>query len=357
MVQINSINITPPLLNSSCAWSSDLAQLKALYESPFTGAITTRTATLKGYKENESNTFAFTNDTVSSINSYGYSPHPFAKYLLWIEEILTSTSNRKPIIVSLTSDVDDPESLAAMISQLQDLREKTGDQANDGNALIAIELNTSCPNIKNAPPPGYNFGSLRPLLQVLSEAYAEDPTLTIGLKLPPFVHEQQFLSVLDEITSLNSDAAKLHTRNRAASKMNSADPAGGTGCFISFFTCTNTLGNSLLFADQSLSLTSPSSSSTSIKQSNISTNSALPTVLGGLAGEALHPLALGNVYRFSQSLKGLENSASRIKVIGVGGVTSVRARERMITAGADAVACATLLGREGVKAFEILSQT
>lgn len=56
MVQINSIHITPPLLNSSCAWSSDLAQLKALYDCPYTGAITTRTATLNGYKETDSHT-------------------------------------------------------------------------------------------------------------------------------------------------------------------------------------------------------------------------------------------------------------------------------------------------------------
>lgn len=59
MVHINSIDITPPLLNASCAWSSDLAQLKALYDSPYTGAITTRTATLNGYKENESHTVGY----------------------------------------------------------------------------------------------------------------------------------------------------------------------------------------------------------------------------------------------------------------------------------------------------------
>ncbi len=60
MVHINSIDITPPLLNASCAWSSDLAQLKALYDSSYTGAITTRTATLNGYKENESHTVGYT---------------------------------------------------------------------------------------------------------------------------------------------------------------------------------------------------------------------------------------------------------------------------------------------------------
>lgn len=56
MVKINSIDISPPLINSSCAWSSDLKQLQELYDSPYTGAVTTRTATNDGFKEDESHT-------------------------------------------------------------------------------------------------------------------------------------------------------------------------------------------------------------------------------------------------------------------------------------------------------------
>ncbi|KAF9454946.1 FMN-linked oxidoreductase [Macrolepiota fuliginosa MF-IS2] len=353
MVHVNSIDITPPLLNSSCAWSSDLAQLKGLYDSPHTGAITTRTATLNGYRENDSHTFAFAKATTSSINSYGYSPFPFTQYLTWIEELLTTATHYKPIIVSVTSDADDPTSLALMVAQLQALRKRLGDQKHDDLARIAIELNTSCPNIKNSPPPGYDFESLSPLLEVLSEAYAQDSTLTIGLKLPPFVHEQQFHSVLNRITSLNADSPHHGVTATAAAKY--AIPTRATNTVISFLTCTNTLGNSLLFADQSISITpSPPPN----KDSSSLATFALPTALGGLAGDALHPLALGNVYRFSHMLKGLEKEwppASRIKIIGVGGVTSREARERMTKAGADAVACATLFGKEGVKAFEILS--
>lgn len=235
-----------------------------------------------------------------------------------------------------------------MINQLQDLRKKLGDREGSGNARVAIELNTSCPNIKNSSPPGYDIESLSPLLQVLREAYAEDPTLTIGLKLPPFVHEQQFHSVLNRIKSLNPEG-RYH--NVAAT---TSDPSA-TGPVISFLTCTNTLGNTLLFSDQSISITSPSPSN---DDSTSLANFALPTVLGGLAGEALHPLALGNVYRFSQMLRSSRTwpPVSKIKIIGVGGVTSKEARERMMMAGADAVACATLFGKEGVMAFKILSQ-
>ena len=56
MVAINSIDISPPLLNSSCAWSSDLHQLRELYTSTYTGAITTRTATVDGFQENDNHT-------------------------------------------------------------------------------------------------------------------------------------------------------------------------------------------------------------------------------------------------------------------------------------------------------------
>ncbi len=242
-----------------------------------------------------------------------------------------------------------------MISQLQELRERLSDQRENGKARIAIELNTSCPNIKNSPPAGYDFESLRPLLQVLSEAYTRDSTLTIGLKLPPFVHERQFDSVINQIISLSVD--KSHQNAAEIEVASHTSPASATGSFISFLTCTNTLGNSLFFADQCAPIRSPPSPSNG--DSSSLGRFALPTGLGGLAGEALHPLALGNVYRFSQILQGLEKErsfASRIKVVGVGGVTSKEARDRMTRAGADAVACATLFGKEGVKAFEILGR-
>lgn len=51
MVRVHTIDITPPLINSSCAWASDFSQLRELYDCPHTGAVTTRTATLKGFSE------------------------------------------------------------------------------------------------------------------------------------------------------------------------------------------------------------------------------------------------------------------------------------------------------------------
>lgn len=59
MVKINSIDITPPLINSSCAWSSTLEQLQELYKCPYTGGVVTRTATTEGFKEDDTHTVGF----------------------------------------------------------------------------------------------------------------------------------------------------------------------------------------------------------------------------------------------------------------------------------------------------------
>lgn len=51
MSKIGRIIIDPPLLNSASPWASDLDDLQALYDTPYTGAVTTRTSTLKGFAD------------------------------------------------------------------------------------------------------------------------------------------------------------------------------------------------------------------------------------------------------------------------------------------------------------------
>lgn len=273
---------------------------------------------------------AFSNTTLTTLNSYGYSPHPLAKYLSWVEAILTSPTRShsiKPFIISITAS--DPFTLRSMVEAIQTLRSNISDVQTPGSgksSRIAIELNTSCPNIPNAIPSGYSIASLKPLLQVLMDARSNDSTLTIGLKLPPFVYKAQFVDVLDTLKSLILEGG----------------PSTGLTP-VSFFTCTNTLGNSLLFPDQVIE--------------HGKADFAVPTALGGLAGESLHALALGNVFSFSQLLsveKCHGSCLGGISIIGVGGVTSKEAVARMMKAGAAAVGCASLFGKEGVRAFEKL---
>lgn len=58
-VILNTLVLLRPVLNSSCLWASNIEQLRLLYASPHTGAVTTRTATLHGFRENETNVVSF----------------------------------------------------------------------------------------------------------------------------------------------------------------------------------------------------------------------------------------------------------------------------------------------------------
>jgi len=72
--------------------------------------------------------------------------------------------------------------------------------------------------------------------------------------------------------------------------------------------------------------------------------------IGGLAGAALHPLALGNV-RIVRSMLDEYEQLKPISVIGVGGVFDRGGYRRMLAVGADAVAVGTGLGNEGIGVF------
>jgi len=227
-----------------------------------------------------------------------------------------------------------------MLDSIQRLRTKLRD--GEGTlSRVAIELNTSCPNIKGSPPPAYHMASLTPILDVLARHFWEDPTLVIGLKLPPYVYSTQFDDLLRGITT--------YSRSDPSDESRRISP-------FAFLTSTNTLGQTLFFAEQAE--TPPMAVSEEV---STPTEFALPTVLGGMAGEALHPLALGNVYTLRRLLdKHEEISLRKISIIGVGGVTTREAHVRMRKVGASVVACATILVRNspnGVRVFEKLSIT
>lgn len=368
--------------------------------------------------------------------------------------MLDGSPPTKPVIISITAST--PTVLAEMVENIQGLRKKLrasysasalGDFAPsspgrtkrnsssgasssapathmpiafvpsiDPATLVGIELNTSCPNIKDAPPPSYTFGFLLPYLDVLSSAFYADPSLTVGLKLPPYLYSTRFAEVVRFVHTYTRDVRPAAFVN--GTTLEPAEPARSLNPFA-YFACTNTLGNCLLFSDEAFpapfptadladaqaerdaemgmdtdeplprpishpflsppsppsSISGPPSPSSShgtpppvppspaafSNTSHASTYQipspfALPPALGGLGGEALHPLALGNVYAFARLLAAHPDAAiRRIRVIGIGGVTSAAAAARMRAAGASVVGCATLLGREGVRAFEIIA--
>lgn len=304
-VQINSITIDPPLINSSCAWASSVEQLRALHQSKYTGAVTIRTSTIEGFAEDSSHKVAFSKDGQYSINSYGYSPHPLSQYLEWIKVLYSENRNTKPFIISIPTC--DTGAYKQLISTIQDFRISHQD------IHIAIEINASCPNIPGHPPPAYNFVEMAPLLAVAHEFRQKDPSLTVGLKLPPYVYRAQFEAAVLGITE-----------------------------DVHFITCSNTLGNGLLFADQT--------ADGMVEASEYALGPSGAT--GGLAGPAVHALALGNVYTFATVLR--EYNKGTVRIIGVGGVYDEDGVRRMRRAGAAVVGVATALGKGGPEVFEAL---
>lgn len=113
----------------------------------------------------------------------------------------------------------------------------------------------------------------------------------------------------------------------------------GEGSVIDFITCTNTLGSSLVLTDDL----------------DPALASEAGTGVGGLAGAALHPLALGNVATFRKLLD-QHADTENVMIIGVGGVEDQAGFDRMRKVGAEAVACATALGRYGVGVFEKIAK-
>jgi dihydroorotate dehydrogenase (fumarate) len=139
------------------------------------------------------------------------------------------------------------------------------------NSVLAVELNTSCPNIPGHPPPAYDITTLTQLLLVLASSYQSDPTQIIGLKLAPFVHRGQMEDIVEAISGLTDDQGR--------------NP-------IAFLTCTNTLGGCVMFADQ-VKRTVGDAKPRDDVDGDRKVKMALPTTFGGLAGEPLHFLSLG----------------------------------------------------------------
>ncbi len=324
--------IDPPLLNSASPWATTYEDLKELYDSPYTGAVTVRTSLLKGFNHDESvHQYCFfesgtsasaKGDTStelgkgqSSLNTLGYSPVSFGEYLGIVKRVVEGgAGKRKPIILSVTGTPRDVEEMYVQIQRVM----KT-----DGLRL-AMEINLSCPNIKGKPPPAYSRASLAEYLLPLQsrkemfedvERWGEAVVLPpVGIKLPPYTYMGQFEEVVGTIAA--------HTMDEGAS-------------VVDFVTSTNTLGSSLVM-DGALEPALASEAGTGV---------------GGLAGAALHPLSLGNVATLRKCLNERESSRE-IMIVGVGGVGDHGGFERMRKVGASAVAVATALGREGVGVFE-----
>ena len=246
----------------------------------------------------------------SSLNTLGYSPVSFEDYCSIISDILSQDSKqchlKKPVIFSVTGS---PQEIQLYYRRLCQLQTTT-------HTRLLMEINLSCPNILGKEPPAYSHDSLILYLQALRQTIDENvkASVEVGIKLPPYTHKSQYDTLISALLSV-------------------------TPCPLRFITSTNTLGSCLYLSDD----LSPA------------INSETGTGIGGLAGDALHPLALGNV-RTIRSMLDLQPSLKDISIIGVGGVSDGASFSRMRAVGADAIAVGTALGRQGVEVFSKITR-
>ncbi|GAA5901002.1 uncharacterized protein JCM6883_004720 [Sporobolomyces salmoneus] len=311
------------LLNSASPWATTREDLEALWKCDFTSAITTRTSTLYGYPDDPTKHQVAFFGSKSSINSFGFSPYPLEQYLDWIREITKGDIERKKIIVSIGAA--DQEELEEMLQILSEFAAELG-------ISLGVEFNASCPNLNGSPPPAYLPSLLESYLRSSSRSASRQ--LQVGIKLPPYTYEEQLVSIVKTIEKA--------TRDRMADRE-----------VVSFLTSTNTLGQGLLFASQVTEPPRPDDKIAQRPEKSATEEFGVPNGYGGLAGEAIHQVSLGNVHRLRSLLNASKDPRMRgITLIGVGGVCDAESAQRFLRAGADAVAVATAFGREGIEVFE-----
>ncbi|KAK4121364.1 FMN-linked oxidoreductase [Parathielavia appendiculata] len=329
------LEINPPLINSACPWATTLEDLRLLYACPSTGAVTTRTSLINGFDHDPAkHQYAFFDSAHggsaqnASLNSLGYSSLTLETHLGFIKTISEEQPGKssKGFIVSVTGT---PEDIAASYKLIASV-------ATTLNFPLAMEINVSCPNIPNRPPPAYLEEALTTYLThlqvAISSAHADNtPRIPVGLKTPPYTYSTQFHALISALEKATITDKEQEERN----------------CPITFITATNTLGSCLLFSSpvvssSSASFSSPAATSTPLLPGN---------GIGGMAGSPLHPLALGNVATLRQMLDERSGLLSGVRLVGVGGVVDAEGYRRMRAAGAHVVGLATGLGVKGVGVF------
>lgn len=309
--------------------------LRELYHCKATGAVTTRTSLLQGFphdpKIHQYIYFDVRSNTTkderscnanSTINSLGYSPIPLQEYLQIIERIVTAPEakgTKKPFIVSVTGPAEDIVKCHELISECSTRL----------SHRLLMEINLSCPNIPNKPPPAYSSLSLQEYLFAVQRAQVLKPSTSnvlVGIKTPPYTYHDQFKGLFDALT---------------------ASTGGGLKCPVDFITSTNTLGNCLVMSESD-EVIAPTGQPGSYVPAIAN---AQDTGLGGVGGAVIHSLALGNV-KTIRTMLNQHPQLRHIEIIGVGGVNDCATYNRFKSIGASAVAIGTALGKEGIDVFQ-----
>ncbi|MBI2046917.1 dihydroorotate oxidase [Candidatus Pacearchaeota archaeon] len=167
-----------------------------------------------------------------------------------------------------------------------------------------IEVNLSCPNIEGKSQIAYDTSLAEDILAEIWKI-GKKP---IGLKLPPYYDYAN-----------QEDMAELIKRFN-----------------VSFITCINSIGNALAI--------NPETETTMLKPKK---------GFGGLCGDYIKPIALGNIRNFYELL---DKEKNKVSIIGVGGIKSGSDAFEFLLAGADAVQVGTAFEREGPSCFKRINK-
>jgi dihydroorotate dehydrogenase (fumarate) len=269
-----------PVWNASGPRCTTLEELKGLGESS-ASVVLSKSCTLEARAGNPQPRFASFEG--GSINSMGL---PNLGADAYKEMFPTLAAYGKPVIASVSGmKLEDNLTIA--------------ESYNESDALGAIELNLSCPNLVGKPQVAYDFDQSAEVL----ERFAQVCKKPFGVKLPPYFDFAHF----DIMAGLLNGSA------------------------VRFVTCINSPGNGLVIdLDREQTLIRPKGG------------------FGGIGGRVIKPFGLSNVHKFRELLR------NDIQIVGVGGIENGTDVFEYILAGADAVQVGTALWHEGPDIFERL---
>lgn len=214
-------------------------------------------------------------------------------------------------------------------------------QTRVGHLFNAIELNLSCPNVSDKPIISYDHETVK---EILAKILTDFPEITTGVKIAPHFSEKEQARLLEDINNYldntnpeltasfyNSQFYDQAHLERLAELLLALHRRHRNLAFVS---ATNTLPN--------CRLTRSDGSTVLHSQANGGQ--------GGLSGDFLHPIAVGNVATLARKLLGEE-----VKIIGTGGVKDAQTAENFFQKGAHAVAVGTNLVNNGPRRIETLT--
>lgn len=284
--QLAGLDLPNFVYNASGVNNEIYSQLQKIALSD-SAAILLKSTTLEARKGNENPKYIVKSKLIPgcTFNSMGLPNKGIIETLEFINQLKNlDLGSKKPVIVSISG-----LSLQENLEMLKKITE-------NGKADL-IEINLSCPNLAGKSLVGYDLDQTKNLLQQIQKL---DLKIPFGLKLPAYL-DLFYFDIFSELFLKFG---------------------------VSFITCINTLGNTLVI--------DPQKESTVIKPKN---------GFGGLGGDYLKPIALGNIHNFYLRLQ------NKISIVGVGGIRTGLDAFEFLLAGSDCVQIATTFAQEGLGAF------